>query len=272
MSESQELVHISPPLPPMVAAPEVDETGLDSVALKPSDIILVQNSTRQPGTARPGQFLDTLSMEVFDEVTLVPLKITKQRVLFPPGEDLDAEPLCRSNDGVVPSTYVKAPQSRNCATCPQSQWVDGKKSACAEKLRILGVMKETGVPYFLTVGGKGVSMCKQAIQLIKRYIAMQDANIKAGKTNPDGSPLQPLRLYDFFFTVKGEMVNSKYRYAVARFENIKRVANIGDFGALFSEFVTRRRVDQEQEQAVQAEAQTDAAVSQVVDAEFVEEV
>ena len=262
--ETQELVHVAPAMPPtMYVEPVVDETGLDDVArLKPSNIILVQNTTRDTKTARPGQLLDTLTEEVYDALTVVPLKIMRQRVLFPPGElDLDAEPVCRSNDGTSPSQFAKAPQSRSCKTCPHSQWIGGKKPPCAEKLKLLMVTKDAGLPRLFNVGGKSITTLRTVLQRIQEAIRMQQA--KGG---------DPLHLYDFFFTIKSEKVTGKFSYYVARFDEVKRVATVGDFGPLFEEFVIRRKYQDAEDNVVQAEAQADAAVSSVVEAEFVQEV
>jgi len=262
--ETQEVIVAPPPAPVVVyTEPVVDETGLDDVArLKPTNILLVQNTTRETKSARPGQLLDTLTEEVYDALTVVPLKVMRQRVLFPPGElDLDADPVCRSNDGVVPSQFAKAPQSRACKTCPHSQWISGKKPPCAEKMKLLMIIKDAGLPRTFNVGGKSLTTLKNVLQRIQEAIRMQQA--KGG---------EPLHLYDFFFEIRSEKVTGKFSYFVARFDNVKRVATIGDFGPLFIEFVLNRKYQDAEEQAVQAEAKTDAAVSSVVEAEFVQEV
>ncbi len=244
------------------AVEEYDETGLDSaVRLKPANIILVQNTTRDPKTARPGQLLDLLTEEVYDSITIVPLKVMKQRVMFPPGSDLDADSVCNSNDGIVPSMYANVPQSATCASCPHSQWINGKKSACADKLKLLYVIKDKGIPRTTTFGGNSITALRSVLQRIKEVIRVSKAN---------GG--EPLHLYDFFFTLKGVRGPGTYVYYVARFENVKRLANIGEFGPVFEEFVIQRKYQQAEEDAVVSEAQADQAVSEIVTAEFVPEV
>ncbi len=275
---SQELVTINgTPAPPAAYSAYHegrDETGLSEVArLKPSNILLVQPATRECGSARVGQLYDTLTTEVYDSITVVPLKVTSQRVYFPPGEiDLDAEPICRSNDGVVPSPFAQAPQSLTCSTCEHSKWVDGRKSACAQKLKMLVATKDTGLPRFFTAGGKSITALRGVLQRINEAITVNEANIRAGKKNADGSELRPLALFDFFLTISSEVVNGKFKYAVARFDNLKRVANPGDFGALFTQFVLQRKLQEQEERAAFNEAETNKAVSGVVEAQFVSEV
>ncbi len=249
-----------------------DESGLDDVAkLRPANVILVQNTTRERGSANPGQLLDKLTGEVYDSLVVVPLKVMKQRILFAPGADLDADPLCSSNDGIVPSPYALQPQSRKCATCPQSQWLDGKKSACAEKLRLLVVTKDSGLPRFFTAGGKSIPTLRNVLQRIQEAIRMQDAKIKQAAVK--GEPAQErLHLHDFFFEIRGEKVTGKFVFYVARFDNVKRVADPGEFGPAFEEFVIQRKVQTLEEKEVVAEMQTNAVVSQVVQAEFVQQV
>ncbi len=233
----------------------------------------MQPATRECGAARVGQLYDTLTTDVYDSITLVPLKVTTQRVLFPAGEiDLDAEPICRSNDGIVPSPFAQAPQSLKCATCPHSQWIDGRKSACAQKLKMLVATKDTGLPRFVTAGGKSITAMRLMLQRINEAITINAANIRAGKTNPDGSPLKPLALFDFFFTLSSEVVNGKFKYAVARFDNLKRVANPGDFGPLFSQFVLERKLQEAEQEEVRKEAEADKAAGELVEPQSISEV
>jgi hypothetical protein len=278
---SQEITPYIQITPPVIYsaynADGYDETGLSDVAkLKPANLILVQPTTREPKDARPGQFLDSLTDEVHDSIVLVPLRTSKGRVLFPPGEiDLDAEPICRSDDGIVPSPYAKQQQSRTCATCPMSRWVGGKKPPCSDKRRMLVATKDTGLPRFFTAGGKSIPGQQKMLDRINEYVRVNAANMKAGKLDKDGNPLKPLALFDFFFTLSSEKVVGKFSYFVARFDNVKRVANPGDFGSLFEEFVIKRRLQAEEDaeaaKVVASEASADEAVSSIVDAEFVPE-
>ncbi len=191
--------------------------------------------------------------------------------MFTPGADLDAEPLCRSDNGVVPSNFAQVKQSTDCETCQYSQWIDNKKSACAEKLRLLVATKDAGLPRFFSVGGKSIPALRLVLQRIQEAIRMQDAKIKLAIKNREEAP-QRLHLHDFFFDISGEKVTGKYVFYVARFDNVKRVANPGEFGPVFQEFVTQRKLQAQQQEAVVNEVKTNEAVAQVVDAEFVSEV
>lgn len=242
-------------------------TGLEDVApLLPTNIQLVQPVTRDPKGARPGQFLDVLTEEAFDELVVVPLKVTKQRVYFPPGSDLDADPLCRSNDGKVPAPRVDTPQATSCASCPYSQWYGGQRPPCNEKLQFLFIVKEGPLAYlprYFSVGGVSIIPATTVLKRIRQDI------IRAARM-PE--PLH-LALYDYYFTLKSEKaVGKKGTYYVARFDNVQRVANPAEFGPFYQDYVVQAVQHAQEQEAIAAEQAVDAVVNDVVDAEVVQEV
>jgi hypothetical protein len=269
MSDTQELVQIggSSNVPAPVSTGY--DTGLDSFSIKPSNLILVQPTTRNPKGARSGQFLDSLYEDVYDKVEVVPLKLFKQRVMFPPtspGEslDLDAKPLCKSDDGLVPSRFVENPQALSCARCPMSVWKrspSGKNipSPCREKFRLLVVEKSTELPKYITIGGKSIPVLRQLFEKIKSY------RIKAKAK--DGLELE---MFDFFFTLTSEKVHNA-PYYMMRFEEITRVKNPSQFGPLFEQYAMRARADEEEAEEFAAnDNAVDNTVSQVVAPEVIE--
>jgi hypothetical protein len=264
MSPTQELTVLPPT--GAVALPETyqyDQTGLSDVAaLKPTNLTLLQNTSREMRGGRPGQILDQLTEKCYDSLTVVPLRVMKNRVLFPPGSDLDSEPLCRSNDCIVPSKFVEHPQAANCKGCPHSMWLDGKPSPCKEKRKLLVIVKDTGLPRYITFGGRSLT----SLQWLLDNIA-QDIHINKLKG-------LKLNLFDYSFAISGDSEKSKKgSYYVARFSDIKRVATPGEFGPLFTQFVLDRQHQVEEEEqaatAKQNETNVNSAVSQVLEAELV---
>jgi hypothetical protein len=247
------------------AQPEYDtmlETGLDSVArLTPTNLILVQNSTRDPKGARPGQILDDLTEEVFDRITVVPLKVWTSRVLFPPGADLDTDPLCKSDNGVVPSDYSQQKQALQCRICPQNDWSDGR-AACKEKINFLTVVKDgaiAGLPRFFSAGGMSISAIKYQLKRIRQNIEI----LKRKGTK--------VELYDFYFDITSERkTGSKGAYYVVRIENLKMNPNPSEFGPMFEEFVLAAKRQAHERQQLLAEASVNGAVNNAIDGEVID--
>ena len=241
-------------LPPQVQ----DMSGLSDVAkLKPTNLTLIQPMTFDAQGGRPGQILDELTGRVYDTVTVVPLKVAKQRVLFPPGDYVaGVKPLCRSNDSILPSTFIEFPQHKTCKGCPMSVWAGGKPSPCKQKLKLLVVMKDNGLPRWLQFGGKSYSPAQSLMDNIA-----QDIHIKSKLTPP-----MYLKLHDYCFDLSLEKSGTNY---VARFKKIQQIANPGEFGPLFQQFVIDAYNTGEDDEQVAATAVTEQAVADVVTAEFV---
>lgn len=241
-----------------------DMTGMDNIRVRPSNIVLVQNTTRDPFGARPGQFLDTLTHEVYDEITLVPLRVSPNRVMFPPGSfGGDAgEPICRSSDGVYPSPFAKVPQAESCAACPNSKWVGKNKPACPERIKMLGIIKDTSLPKYFQFSGMGVKVIKLTLEAIK-----QDAIVMAKKSG------KTYRLFSYYFTLKSQREsNSRGVYYVPRIENLLKVQDPTEFGPLFMEYVVNVVRDNDvDDEEIRQEAQVNAAVDTVVDAQVVQD-
>lgn len=235
-----------------VAIIDQDFTGLSSVVrIKPSNLTLIQPMTQNPRTARVGQYLDELTGEAYDSLTLVPLRVTQTRVLFPPGNSFGEEAVCRSNDGIYPSPFANAPQAQSCATCPQSKWVDNQKPPCRLNLNLLAVVKETSLPRYVNFTGTGVKVLRMALESIQQDIMLMS------KTQN-----KKYNLYDYFFTLTVDVIRKTSVYAMPRIEGIKKVSNPSEFGPLFQEFVLDRLKDVDEENA---EAEVDGAVGKLVE-------
>jgi hypothetical protein len=229
--------------------------GFEDFKLSPAVLKLVQNTTTDEGAVK-GKLFDTLAKSNFDQMRIVPLSIKTGRVYFPPGGDLGSEPLCRSNDGIKPSEDAQIPQSPKCETCDHGDkmWKNfkatGQKPDCQEKFRLLFINRETGLPYWMTVGGKSVRHVKDLKKAIYR-------DILAGRMKGE------LRnIFDYSFEIKPVSVQGrKGTYYELSFVNLEKIQNIGEFGPLYEAFV-RQHADIE---ASDNEAAVDAELSDVGD-------
>lgn len=228
-----DLVQIKP-----AGALTVAGEGLEDFYLKPAQLKLVQNTTTDEGAVK-GKLFDTLSKSNYESMQVVPLAIRMGRVLFPPGGELGAEPLCRSNDGVVPAPDAQAPQSPKCATCDfgPKNWANyrttGKKPDCQEKAKMLFIDRESGLPYWITIGGKSISQLKALKAAIFR---------EAIKLKNKG---EPVGIYDFTFLMKPIMVQGrKGSYYELVFTELRRIQNVGEFGPMYETYVKRVQAEQ----------------------------
>lgn len=235
-------------------ANNVDLTGMDGVRIRPTNIILVQNTTQEAGSARPGQLLDQLSQEVFDEITLVPLRVINNRVMFPPDSfgGPAGEPICRSSDGVYPSPFAKQPQAESCAVCPNSKWVGNKKPVCSERKKLLAIIKETSLPRYIQFSGLGVKVLMSVLETIK-----QDQIVVFKKTGV----VYPL--YGYYFTLRGvKQVSTKGVFYTPKIENLRKMQDPNEFGPLFTEYVVNRQQLEAAED--EAEASANKAISDAI--------
>lgn len=223
---SEQLVTIDP----ASTALAVSE-GLEGFTLKPAILKLVQNTTTDEGAVK-GKLFDTLSKANFDRMQVVPLSIKLTRVLFPPNGELGSEPLCRSNDGIVPSPDAQVPQCEKCANCDSGPkaWASfrstGKKPDCQEKFRMLLVERESGLPYFLTIGGKSITQLKKLKDAIYRDVlsSKMKGEIRS--------------IYDYSFEINPVLMQGKRgNYYELSFINLKKIATPGEFGPLYTMFV-----------------------------------
>jgi hypothetical protein len=240
----------------------VDMSGMgDVVRVRATNLTLVQNTTQDPKNARPGQILDELSGQGHDKIVLVPLRIMKQRVMFEPGSDFGGDPLCRSNNGIVPDPKVEHPKAKACATCRFSQWLGGKRPACSEKLRVLAIVKDTGLPRWFTATGKGIT---PTMNLFENF---QQNMISANKMAKPGEPR--VSLHDFYFTLEGEkVVNKTGVFYIPRYSNTFRVQNLGEFNDLYKEYVIDEAAAYAALQQSRALVQLDEGVTETVTASF----
>ena len=80
----------------------------------------------------------------FKEGRWLPVAILDStRVMFPGKYEagVKSEPVCKSNDGVIPSKTVMVPQNQNCKDCEQSKWKKGEAGVeppkCGETIHVI---------------------------------------------------------------------------------------------------------------------------------------
>ncbi len=145
-------------------------------ALKPSRLDLLQpiQIADAPGLTA-GKFRDSMSNIQFDKLNVVPLLIREGRVLFPPGGELGAKPICRSNDGkfpIISEDIVRQDGGDGCAKCPKSQFhrVGGKviRSECNQTMSLLIAELETQLVYRYNVKGMALGPMKDLRETIAK--------------------------------------------------------------------------------------------------------
>lgn len=221
---------------------------------------LVQRTSQVEG-AIPGKLRDKESNEHFEELEIIPLRFATSRVLFPPGGDLTADPLCRSNDGIRPVLNVLQPQANECGNCSRGSWDDygsnGRIPDCKEKMTLLFIDRNSGLPYYITVGGKSLAPMKKLKKILNKYGFM--ARSKG----------ENIGIYDFATKIRPIAVKGpKGSYYILMFEPPVRVreADLGKYGPIYQQLVQRRN------SAAPATSQPDgySGEDEAVDAEYTE--
>jgi hypothetical protein len=276
---SEALVTINPnPNAAMVMAP----VGFENMgAIKVASMMLCQLQTRVEG-AQAGQFRDGLTGEHFAQIRVVPLAVAKGRVLFPPGNNFDAEPICRSSDGVTPDSRIQNPVSQACKGCSKSSWTNYNRALrtgapeCKEKWRMLFIDRDQGLPYFISIGGMSIKPLREILQGIQRKalaaaqkkqqlatklkLATDDA-VKA--TIQADMAMLADSIFDYGFTMKPVRVsgsNGVY-YVISITEPVYLSVDVREelgplYKQMYNDLVLQRRaesVQEETEAAVEAE-------------------
>jgi len=127
-------------------------------------LVLVQPTSQIDGVG-PGKFYLNLTGEEFEQVDAVFLRVTKGRVYFAK-ESLEQKPLCGSPDRIKPSPRYEEPMAESCAECPYAQWFKKEPPACNETYNLLGVMVESGLPFWWSVKSSAMSPTKRYLSAI----------------------------------------------------------------------------------------------------------
>lgn len=260
---SNELVQVTQAVTQPPPAPYVDQTGfMDVVRLKPGNLKLVTGTTLDPKTAKPGQFLESRQDKVYDKFEVVILKVKKGRVMFPPGGDLKAGPLCRSTDGVRPAENVQQKQANYCGNCPQSVWGAGKqKPACQESIDYLVVMTDSDYPYYMSIRGASIGTVLEGMSMV--------ANDIRNAYNNAGDMLQAYN-YKVTFTSDSKL-GKKGRYFVTVVDGFELMtgAERAKYEDMYAQLVAKGAAKEAYDES---EDVVEAAVGQVIEGEIISEV
>lgn len=240
--------------------------------IKPSRITMNQFTTRNT-EAVVGKFSLSDSPEQIDHITIIPLDIKISRVLYPPGDEFGVPPLCRSNDGVVPSPFAQFPQARSCGSCAQSKWSkEGGRSIkppCGEVRTLIGIDMETSLPVSVPFKRSGIAPFQDFINYL------QKDRIKVQAKREDGRKPE---FFDYFFTIKANpVVDKKGKWVVPVFTDVKIVKNLGEYAHYHQQYVVEQAKYLDLKDVVEDEVDTavNSALGQttsgsVLDANFVE--
>ena len=169
--------------------------------------MLVQPTSNIPD-AKPGQFFLNTTGEVFDHVEAVFLKVTKGRVYFPKDQE-ERKAICGSADRVRPSPRFEQPVTPLCSDCPYAKWTnkeDGKGQdppLCSETYNLLGVIQQTGVPFWWAVKSTGMKSTKRLLSGVALFRGKNlfDARITMSSlqaTSPNRKYFIPLYAFNWF--------------------------------------------------------------------------
>ena len=171
--------------------PSSATSGAGMEVLGPEDLIIPRLTLVQPTSqidgVDAGKFYMNLTGEEFDQVEAVFLKVTKGRVYF--GEEAtERKPVCGSSDRIKPSPRFEPPAAPACKECLFSRWNGKEPPPCNESYNLLGVMMETGLPFWWSVKST-------AIAPTKRFVSAIALRARMGKN-----------LFDAKATIKSQLV------------------------------------------------------------------
>jgi hypothetical protein len=224
---------------------------------KVANLVLVQNTSRD-GT--PGKFRDKLSGQEFDTLQVVLLGKTMARVYFPEGK-LGADPLCRSNNGLVPISaellghpplamecgkYL--PNGKYVPVCEHAVWSNydrrtktGKLPPCKEQAKLLLIERDTGLPYRLTLSKTSLKPLRDLIDTLQR-----DSLGAAARK-------EIRNIYDYTFTISSQkVVNSQGVFYTVTFgtPSVLKAEDRGMFGPMFVQFVQNQEIMEDEIEGV----------------------
>ncbi len=129
--------------------------------------------SQSPGDVAGKLFIDVTG-DTTDQIELVLLKLNKSRVLFPEKFSKDSEPLCRSQDFVVPEADNDkiSPMAETCAKCAYAKWSKddtgkGKPPRCNEVWNMLVLDFETYIPAWFSLKSTALKPGRKIISMLK---------------------------------------------------------------------------------------------------------
>jgi hypothetical protein len=203
------------------------------VQLRASLLELVPLTSQKPG-AIPGKFRDEVTLEHYDSITVVPLNISRERLMFPPYGSGNNKPICKSYDGIVPSPWVENPPARTCEACLNSKWGKkdpqtgkSKRPACDEGFKMTVIIKESQLPRIIKFKGTGITALKAFMERLETDRVQ--TNSKEGR-KPN--------LFEYYFTISSQKVIKPGQISyIPMFTDVKRVSDPNMFGPFYEQYV-----------------------------------
>jgi len=185
--------------------------GFDSSDLIIPRVKIVQPTSRK-GT--PGKFSMNLTEEEFEEMSVVVIKASRSRVLWPPVDSDIEEPICKSSDFLNPDPSIQAPLSTVCAeyvqkgdlkvletVCSKAKWINNERPDCNQVYNLLCLTGEN-VPFWIALSGSSIGP-------VKRFIS--------------SVALQRKKLWQFETQITTEERNKPSRHYTIRFSAPRRL-------------------------------------------------
>lgn len=148
------------------------DDGLGEVTQEDLIIPRLRVGQKQSDEAVTGKLFIDITGDVSEEMELVLLKMNKGAVLWPKPFSRDSEPLCKSNDFIVPDPKIKDPMATTCAECAYSKWTKGtgKKSTppkCKETWNFLVLDYVNYMPAWFSLKSTALKPARKIISMLK---------------------------------------------------------------------------------------------------------
>lgn len=174
-----------------------------------SDIILPRVRVRQPvskfGTPQEaGQFHNNLTEQFSPAIEAVVLRVSKGRVMWPSSFDGSNEPLCASDNAIVPreGNGLGAKQAGPCASCPMAAWGEnGTPPQCSLVYTYLAADRgNDDMPFMISAMRTSAKSAKKLNSLIKMFGIRKIMIIKSDFVQGDKG-----QWYELVFQVAGNL-------------------------------------------------------------------
>ncbi len=148
------------------------------------DVLVPRYAVVQPTSKEgtPGTFRSNLDGSERNELRLAPLRIQRGRVLW--GAEIGSDPICRSDDGLYPSSFIEKPVSEACCivagrrlrpVCPKAEWPRQGRPECRDTFLMIALDLATETPFAMGFHGAAIRTIKIVRTLAwQRRVALND--------------------------------------------------------------------------------------------------
>jgi hypothetical protein len=153
---------------PAVPGQAYQVPGMEDYGDEQGDFIVPRLSIVQPMSdeGTEGNFRNSLDGAEFERLEgLYFIRVGKARVMFPAEYKRGQDPLCRSDDNLVPDPRIENPPSDDCATCMNSVWgEDGSPPPCNLVIRLLAI--QDGLPCWMDFKSTQITPLKKFLSAL----------------------------------------------------------------------------------------------------------